>query len=74
MCQTVTLLLDDGRELKRQIEFPKDKPEYGAVQIEAKFNQLAEGVLNKDKRDGLKDMISIIDELDDINSLSKHLY
>jgi hypothetical protein len=46
MCQTVKLTLDDGKEISRNIEFPKDKPDYGRKKIEKKFHDLSAGVMD----------------------------
>jgi 2-methylcitrate dehydratase PrpD len=74
MCQTVSLTLNDGKVLTREIEFPRDKPEYGAKEIEKKFNDLSAGVLSEEKQKKLKQMIGKIEELDDISELSACLY
>ncbi|NKB37519.1 MAG: hypothetical protein GKR93_10170 [Gammaproteobacteria bacterium] len=74
MCQTVSLTLNDGRELAKEIEFPKDKPAYGAAEIEKKFHDLATGVMTEEKRIKLKETIDRIETLTDINYLSNLLY
>jgi 2-methylcitrate dehydratase PrpD len=70
MCQTVKLTLNNGSELSRSIEFPKDKPDYGRREIEKKFHDLSSGVMNEKKRNKLVTMIDRIDELDDITELT----
>jgi 2-methylcitrate dehydratase PrpD len=74
MCQTVKLTLDNGKELVRSVEFPRDKPDYGRVEIEKKFHDLSSGVMDEAKRTKLKDMIDKIDQLDDINELTRCMY
>jgi len=74
MCQTVKLTLDDGKEISRNIEFPKDKPDYGRKEIEKKFHDLSAGVMDEGKRTRLQNTIDRIDELDDINELTTCLY
>jgi 2-methylcitrate dehydratase PrpD len=74
MCQTVSLILKDGRELNRSIEFPRDKPGYGRKEIEKKFHDLAAGVMDGDKRTKLKNRIGKIDQLDDICELTSCLF
>jgi 2-methylcitrate dehydratase PrpD len=70
MCQSVKLTLSDGMVLERSIEFPRDKPDYGRTEIEKKFHDLSNGVMDEAKRTKLKNMIDKIDELDDINELT----
>jgi len=74
MCQTVRLTLKDGQELSRNIEFPKDKPAYGRMEIEKKFHDLSAGVMDESKRTKLQNTIDRIDELDDITELTSCLY
>ena len=74
MCQTVKLILNDGSELTKSLEFPKDKPDYGQAEIEKKFNDLAAGVMDEDRRMKLRELINRIDQLDDITELANCLY
>ena len=74
MCQTIKLTLSDGLTLERSIEFPRDKPDYGRTEIEKKFHDLSNGVMDEAKRKKLKNMIDKIDELDDINELTRCLF
>lgn len=74
MRQTVSLTLNDGSTVVREMEFPRDKPEYGEVQIEKKFEDLSAGVMDEVKRNKLKQCISGIETLSDINELSACLY
>lgn len=73
MCQTVKLTLEDGSELVKSLEFPKDKPEYGQPEIEKKFKDLTAGVMDENKQEQLRSSIARIDELDDISELCRYL-
>ncbi len=67
--QEVGVTLADGRVLSRSAEFPRDRPAYGAPQIEAKFHQLAEGVLPKDRRDAVVGTIRELPSVSDVSEL-----
>jgi hypothetical protein len=65
----VELSLRDGGTVRREIEFPRDKPAYGRPELEAKFEVLARGVLDEAKRSRLREAIDGLAELDDVSSL-----
>ena len=67
--QSVELSLRDGGTVRREIEFPRDKPAYGRPELEAKFEVLARGVLDEAKRSRLREAIDGLAELDDVSSL-----
>jgi 2-methylcitrate dehydratase PrpD len=68
--QTVEIGLKDGRTVRRRIEFPRDKPSYGKPEIEAKFEDLAGGVLDDGKRARLREALDELDALGDVSTLS----
>jgi 2-methylcitrate dehydratase PrpD len=71
--QSVEIALGDGRRVSRAIEFPRDKPAYGRPELEAKFEALARGVLDDDKRARLREALDGLAELDDVSGLAELL-
>ena len=67
--QTVAIALADGRLLQRQIEFPRDKPQYGKPEVEQKFEDLAEGLLDAARRASVRAAIDRLETVDDVNEL-----
>jgi 2-methylcitrate dehydratase PrpD len=72
--QTVEILLTDGRELRRAIEFPRDKPPFGRSEVEKKFETLADGVLDPARRRLVRRLIDDLDQIEDVASLTSMLY
>jgi 2-methylcitrate dehydratase PrpD len=72
--QTVEIALTDGRELRRAIEFPRDKPPFGRAEVEAKFETLVDGSLDPARRRLVRRMIDDLDQLADVASLTTMLY
>ncbi len=60
IAQRVELELDDGRMLGQSAEFPRDRPEIGAAEIEQKLHDLAGDVLPLQQR---KKLIAAVREL-----------
>ncbi len=73
MCDEVTIQLKDGRVFERQVEFPRDKPEIGWPELEAKFRELAAGRLPDDKIDAAIEMTRTLEECADVASLASLL-
>ena len=71
--QSVEITLRDGRNVRREIEFPRDRPAYGKPELEAKFEALASGVLDEAKRARLRDALDGLAELDDVRRLTELL-
>jgi 2-methylcitrate dehydratase PrpD len=71
--QSVEIALHDGRTVRREIEFPRDKPAYGKPELEAKFEALARGVLDDGKRARLREALDGLAELDDVSGLAELL-
>ena len=69
MRQSVAITLSDGRRFERQIEFPRDKPEYGKAQIEKKMDDLAGGVLDVAKITALKQACATLEEASNLDEL-----
>lgn len=67
--QKVSLTLADGRTLERSVEFPRDRPDYGAEEIEAKFHELADEVLTDDRRRAVIETVRDLPAQSDISSL-----
>jgi 2-methylcitrate dehydratase PrpD len=68
--QHVAVELAGGRVLERAIEFPRDRPEQGWPEIEAKFRELGHGVLDEGRLDRVVDMVGGLEELDDVARLA----
>jgi 2-methylcitrate dehydratase PrpD len=68
--QTVEIALRDGRTLRRAVEFPRDKPSYGQAELEAKFEALASGVLDDQRRTRLREVLDALAELEDVSRLA----
>ena len=49
MCDEITVLLKDGRQLYRQVEFPRDKPDIGWPELTQKFHDLAAPYLTEEQ-------------------------
>jgi 2-methylcitrate dehydratase PrpD len=74
LLQTVEITLRDGRTVRRAIDFPKDKPAYGKPELEAKFEDLAGGVLDDGRRGRLREALDGLDQLDNVTSLAALLH
>lgn len=68
--QRVAIELADGRVVERGIEFPRDRPVQGWPEIEAKFHELASGVLDAERRARVVDAVARLDELADAGELA----
>lgn len=71
--QSVELVLAGGRTVRRDIEFPRDKPAYGRPEIERKFEELSAGVLDEGRRARVRSTIDALDTLDDVGELAAAL-
>lgn len=67
--QSVEIALADGRTLRRDVDFPRDKPAYGKGEIERKFEELAEGVLDAEQRASVRRAIDRLETIDDVREL-----
>jgi 2-methylcitrate dehydratase len=67
----VTIVTGDGRELVRQLDYPKGDPRNPLTddEVEAKFDALAEPVLTQEARSRLVDVVWSLDELDSVTEL-----
>jgi 2-methylcitrate dehydratase PrpD len=74
LLQTVEIALRDGRKVRRAIDFPRDKPAYGRPELEAKFEELASGVLDEGKRARLREALDGLDGIEDIRLLAALLH
>jgi 2-methylcitrate dehydratase PrpD len=70
MCAAVTIQLADGRSLRRAIEFPRDKPDIGWPELEAKFRGLAAGRLPDEKIDVVVEMTRTLEDCEDVAALA----
>jgi hypothetical protein len=68
--QHVAVELAGGRVVERAIEFPRDRPEQGWPEIEAKFRELGHGVLDEGRLDRVVDLVGGLEELDDVARLA----
>jgi 2-methylcitrate dehydratase PrpD len=71
--QHVAIELADGRVLERGVEFPRDRPAQGRAELEAKFHELARGVLGDERRAEVIETVARLDEVDDVSALASLL-
>ena len=74
LLQTVELELADGRRVRREIEFPRDRPHYGRPELERKLAELARGVLDDDRRAALIGLVDDLPGLADVGELAAALH
>jgi 2-methylcitrate dehydratase PrpD len=70
LVQAVELVLADGTELRRKIEFPRDKPAFGRAEVERKFEDLAAGILDVPEREQVRDTVDRLETLADLGELT----
>ena len=70
MCYQLDVTLKDGRALHVATEFPRNKPEQGHREVVAKFRELARTSLPDDR---VEEIISTVDDLENVASLAKML-
>jgi 2-methylcitrate dehydratase PrpD len=68
--QRVEIELAGGATVARAIEFPRDRPAQGRPEIEAKFHELACGVLDGERRDRVVETVARLPELGDAAELA----
>ena len=73
MRQSVAITLRDGSRRERQLEFPRDKPDYAKPQIEAKMDDLAAGVLAPGQITALKTACDELEEASDLTAILSNL-
>ena len=71
----VTIQTTDGRELKRQLDYPKGDPRNPLTdrEVEEKFEALAAPVLSPAARQRLKEAVWKLDKLDSVSALMQRL-
>jgi 2-methylcitrate dehydratase len=69
----VKVVTTDGRELTKQIDYPKGDPRNPLTdqEIEEKFDALAEAVMSSERRQQLKDAVWNLENQDSITKLMK---
>lgn len=69
----VKVVTTDGRELTKQIDYPKGDPRNPLTdqEIEEKFDALAEAVMSADRRQQLKEAVWKLESLDSISELMR---
>jgi 2-methylcitrate dehydratase PrpD len=73
---TVTITMNDGKEYKSHIDYPKGDPEnpVSKEELEEKFRVLAGKAIGKDKIDALLSCIWNLENLESVRNLTKFLY
>jgi 2-methylcitrate dehydratase PrpD len=71
--QSVELRLASGGLLRRDVEFPRDKPAYGRPEVEAKFELLAGRALDDARRGRARELIDRLETLGDVRALAAAL-
>ena len=69
----VKIVTTDGRELTKQIDYPKGDPRNPLTdqEIEEKFDALAEAVMTTERRQQLKEAVWNLENVDSITELMK---
>jgi 2-methylcitrate dehydratase PrpD len=73
LLQSVEIALRDGRVLRREIEFPRDKPAVGRPEIERKFEELASASLDEGRRREVRQALNRLEQLEDVTELVRLL-
>ncbi len=63
LLQTVEIAFADGSRLRRSIEFPRDKPDFGHAEVEQKFENLAASVLDESRRVKVRETVASLESL-----------
>ena len=71
MKYSLEVLLQDGRQLNTQAEYPKDKPNITGKDIEKKFRDLGSLSLSKERVEQVIETVDRLDTLSDISELTK---
>ncbi|MEO8656813.1 MAG: hypothetical protein ABI409_22005, partial [Ramlibacter sp.] len=66
---SVSITLTSGKTVQRDIEFPRDQPRFGKVELEAKFRSLAAGGLPSSQVDRIIDTVANLDTVPDLKLL-----
>ena len=69
LLQTVEIRLTGGKVVRRPVEFPKDKPDYGKPEVGQKFEDLAAGILDTTRRGEVRAIVDRLETLKEINEL-----
>lgn len=67
---SINIALRSGRELKSEVEYPKDKPPFGTAEVQNKFRELASLTLSSKRVEEIIKMIDSLDGLGDISELA----
>jgi len=70
---SVCIELKSGKKLQRDIEFPRDQPRFGQVELEAKFRSLAGSHLPTAQVNRIVDMVANLDSVPDLKLLMGEL-
>ena len=73
MCADVSIQLKDGRKVHRSVEFPRDKPDIGWPELEAKFRELAANRLPENKIEAVLQTTRTLENCEDVSVLAKLL-
>jgi 2-methylcitrate dehydratase PrpD len=69
----ITVELKSGRNVQFEVEYPRDKPEYGLPDIVRKLHALGEGVLPRTRREAIIEMVDNLEQVRDIGELGRLL-
>jgi 2-methylcitrate dehydratase PrpD len=70
LLQTVELEIAGSVILRREIEFPRDKPPFGRAEVEQKFEALAAGILDADRLANVRETVERLETLADLEELT----
>jgi len=70
----IEITLKDGKQISRQVEWPKEKPPFGKKEVEQKYRDLAELVVPADRVERIMETVYNLENLKDISELASLLY
>jgi 2-methylcitrate dehydratase PrpD len=70
---SIDISLTDGRCLSTHVEYPRDKPRFGAEEVRAKFRELASLTLTPKRVEQIIETVEKLEILDNVSELTKIL-
>ena len=71
---TIEMALKGGKQIKRRVEWPKEKPPFGKKEVEQKFRDLASLVVSADRVEQIVQTVESLETLSDISELADLLH
>lgn len=70
---SVCIKLKSGKSVTKDIEFPRDQPRFGRLELERKFRSLAGTMLPTEQIDRAIEIVAALDELENLGPLARAL-